>query len=201
MARGSCSIFQVPRCSAMATAWYLMTGQLCVSPASPNRCLKSSQGAKATSRGSPGISATVTRTCKLWARDCASGATTCSKTCCAALARGRSSSRHRSTPNPAPTCMPMPRRARADGQQAEPPAQQNEAAEAPVGSPALYRLLTWLSPSYPVGAFAYSSGIEWAVEAGDVRDAETLKDWLATMLSDGGGFCDAVFFVHAHGAA
>jgi urease accessory protein len=94
----------------------------------------------------------------------------------------------------------MPRRPRADGQQAEPPAQQNETAEAPVGSPALYRLLTWLSPAYPVGAFAYSSGIEWAVEAGDVRDAETLKGWLATILSDGGGFCDAVFFVHAHGA-
>ncbi len=33
---------------------------------------------------------------------------------------------------------------------------------------ALYRLMIWLSPAYPVGAFAYSSGIEWAVEAGDV---------------------------------
>ena len=31
---------------------------------------------------------------------------------------------------------------------------------------ALYRLMAWLSPSYPVGAFSYSSGIEWAVEAG-----------------------------------
>src|SRR5688500_10992573 len=26
---------------------------------------------------------------------------------------------------------------------------------------ALYRLMTWLSPSFPVGAFSYSSGIEW----------------------------------------
>ena len=33
---------------------------------------------------------------------------------------------------------------------------------------ALYRLMAWLSPAYPVGAFSYSSGIEWAVEAGDV---------------------------------
>ena len=67
--------------------------------------------------------------------------------------------------------------------------------------PSLYRLMTWLSPAYPVGAFAYSSGIEWAVEAGDVRDATTLTQWLATILSDGGGFCDGVFFVHAHRAA
>ena len=34
---------------------------------------------------------------------------------------------------------------------------------------ALYRLMAWLSPAYPVGAFSYSSGIEWAVEAGDVE--------------------------------
>ena len=63
---------------------------------------------------------------------------------------------------------------------------------------ALYRLMAWLSPAYPVGAFSYSSGIEWAVETGDITDAATLKDWLATMLTDGGGFCDAVLFVHAH---
>jgi urease accessory protein len=65
---------------------------------------------------------------------------------------------------------------------------------------ALYRLMAWLSPAYPVGAFSYSSGIEWAVESGDIEDAGTLKDWLDTMLSDGGGFCDAVLFAHAHRA-
>ena len=58
--------------------------------------------------------------------------------------------------------------------------------------------MAWLSPAYPVGAFSYSSGIEWAVEAGDIKDAETLRQWLATMLDAGSGFCDAVFFVHAH---
>ena len=68
------------------------------------------------------------------------------------------------------------------------------------GESSLYRLMAWLSPAYPVGAFSYSSGIEWAVESGDVTNAETLKDWLATMLTDGGGFCDAVLFVHAHRA-
>ena len=44
---------------------------------------------------------------------------------------------------------------------------------------ALYRLMSWLSPAYPVGAFSYSSGIEWAVEAGDITDAATLRRWLA----------------------
>jgi urease accessory protein len=62
---------------------------------------------------------------------------------------------------------------------------------------ALYRLMAWLSPAYPIGAFSYSSGIEWAVEAGDITDARTLEGWLAVMIGEGGGFCDAVFFVHA----
>jgi urease accessory protein len=60
--------------------------------------------------------------------------------------------------------------------------------------------MAWLSPAYPVGAFSYSSGIEWAVESGDIKDAETLKCWLEVVVTEGGGFCDAVFFVHAHRA-
>jgi urease accessory protein len=67
-------------------------------------------------------------------------------------------------------------------------------------SPELYRLMTWLSPSYPVGAFSYSGGLEWSVEAGDVNDAQTLQDWLAIVIGQGGGFCDAVFLVQAHHA-
>jgi urease accessory protein len=66
---------------------------------------------------------------------------------------------------------------------------------------ALYRLMTWLSPSFPVGAFSYSSGIEWAVEAGDIGDALSLRDWLAAMLANGSGFCDGVFLAQAHRAA
>jgi len=70
-----------------------------------------------------------------------------------------------------------------------------------VAAPVLYRLMAWLSPAFPVGAFSYSSGIEWAVEAGDIKDACTLQDWLAVMLAEGGGFCDAVLFAHAARAA
>ena len=65
---------------------------------------------------------------------------------------------------------------------------------------ALYRLMAWLSPAYPTGAFSYSSGIEWAIAAGDIRDAATFERGLAVMVADGGGFCDAVIFAHAHGA-
>jgi urease accessory protein len=64
--------------------------------------------------------------------------------------------------------------------------------------PALYRLMAWLSPAYPVGAFSYSSGLEWAIEAGDITDLATLRDWLMTMLTDGAGFCDAVLFAHGY---
>jgi urease accessory protein len=75
---------------------------------------------------------------------------------------------------------------------------ESVAALAP--APALYRLMAWLSPGYPVGAFSYSSGLEWAVEAGDVKNADTLAAWLAVIIGEGGGFCDAVLFAHAHRA-
>jgi urease accessory protein len=65
---------------------------------------------------------------------------------------------------------------------------------------ALYRLMAWLSPAYPIGAFSYSSGIEWAVEAGDIADATTLQRWLSATIGNGGGFCDAIILVHAHRA-
>jgi len=65
---------------------------------------------------------------------------------------------------------------------------------------ALYRLLIWLSPAYPVGAFAYSSGIEWAVEAGDINNAATLRDWITDILTLGSGFNDGVLFAQIHRA-
>jgi urease accessory protein len=60
--------------------------------------------------------------------------------------------------------------------------------------------MAWLSPAYPVGGFSYSSGLEWVIEAGDIKDPASLQGWLATMLEDGAGFCDAVFFTHVHRA-
>jgi urease accessory protein len=79
---------------------------------------------------------------------------------------------------------------------------RGEAVAATAPEPAaLYRLMAWLSPSYPIGAFSYSSGIEWAVETGDIADADTLRDWLAVMLAHGTGFCDGVLLAHAWRAA
>jgi urease accessory protein len=69
-----------------------------------------------------------------------------------------------------------------------------------VGAAALYRLMAWLSPSFPVGAFSYSSGLEWAVEAGDVKDAPSLRRWLTAIVGEGGVFCDAALFANSHRA-
>lgn len=44
------------------------------------------------------------------------------------------------------------------------------------------RLLQLVSPSLPVGAFSYSQGLEWAVQAGWLKDAETLHEWLDSTL-------------------
>ncbi len=65
---------------------------------------------------------------------------------------------------------------------------------------ALFRLMTWLSPAYPVGAFSYSGGIEWAVEAGDIANSATLLAWLSAMLTEGSGWSDSVLFSAAHRA-
>jgi len=66
---------------------------------------------------------------------------------------------------------------------------------------ALLRLLTWLSPAFPTGGFAYSHGLEWAVEVGDIKDRGSLRDWLTDTLHHGAGRTDAILLRHAHRAA
>src|SRR3546814_6542117 len=66
---------------------------------------------------------------------------------------------------------------------------------------ALYDLLSWMSPSYPIGAFAHSSGPEWAVEAGHANDRMSAQGWIAAMIVHGAIRADAILFVHAHRAA
>lgn len=44
------------------------------------------------------------------------------------------------------------------------------------------RLLQLVSPSLPVGAYAYSQGLEQAVEAGWVNDAATVQAWIGGLL-------------------
>jgi urease accessory protein len=64
----------------------------------------------------------------------------------------------------------------------------------------LAKLLAWLSPSFPVGAFAYSHALESAIEEGFVRDRDTLRAWTADVLAFGSPRADAIFFRHAHAA-
>src|ERR1700752_3357725 len=65
----------------------------------------------------------------------------------------------------------------------------------------LLTLLAWLSPAFPVGAFAYSHGLEWAVEAGDIHDARSLGSWLVDLLTFGAPRADAILFAAAHRSA
>ncbi len=62
------------------------------------------------------------------------------------------------------------------------------------------RLLAWLSPAFPTGGFAYSHGLEWAVEQREIHDANTLFAWLADVLRHGTGRSDAILLRHAHHA-
>lgn len=61
--------------------------------------------------------------------------------------------------------------------------------------------MAWLSPAYPVGGFAYSHGLEWAVETGDVADEASFSDWLGAVLERGSGRNDLILAAHAHRAA
>ena len=66
--------------------------------------------------------------------------------------------------------------------------------------PGLLSLMQWLSPSFPVGGFTYSHGLEWAVSEGDVRDAAGLGGWLGAILEQGAGRVDAILLTQAMAA-
>lgn len=69
-----------------------------------------------------------------------------------------------------------------------------------VDNDALYRLMSWLSPSYPVGAFSYSHGLEQSVESGRVGDVDQTVEWVTTVLLQGTGRVDGVLFREAYRA-
>src|SRR3712207_9537699 len=62
---------------------------------------------------------------------------------------------------------------------------------------ALYRLLAWLSPAYPVGAYTYSHGLETAVEDGPVRDRAALVAYIRTVLLARAGRVDGALLAAA----
>lgn len=62
----------------------------------------------------------------------------------------------------------------------------------------LQKLLTWLSPAFPVGAFAWSAGLETAIVERRVHDRMTTQDWIAGALHHGSLRTDAILLAHAH---
>ena len=74
-------------------------------------------------------------------------------------------------------------------------------AERPLRSAAVLRLLTFLSPTFPVGSFSYSHGLEALIEDGELADADQLGNWLRDLLEVGSGWNDAVLFTGAYRAA
>ncbi|MCB1971884.1 MAG: urease accessory protein UreF [Geminicoccaceae bacterium] len=58
---------------------------------------------------------------------------------------------------------------------------------------ALLRLMMWLSPAFPVGAYTYSHGLEAAIDQGWVSDRVSLHAWLTDLLEHGTPRNDAIF--------
>lgn len=58
----------------------------------------------------------------------------------------------------------------------------------------LLLLLNWMSPTFPIGSFAYSHGLEQAIADGRLKDAESVEAWIADLLLHGSGWNDAVLF-------
>jgi urease accessory protein len=55
------------------------------------------------------------------------------------------------------------------------------------------RLTQILSPAFPIGSFAHSQGLEWAIASGAVQDGAGMEAWVAAVIRQGSGFVDAVF--------
>jgi urease accessory protein len=58
----------------------------------------------------------------------------------------------------------------------------------------LQLLLAWMSPAFPIGGFAYSHGLEFAIDTRRVTDATSLRQWIEDVLTRGSGWNDAVLF-------
>lgn len=61
---------------------------------------------------------------------------------------------------------------------------------APSPTPSLLRLLQLASPSLPIGAYAYSQGLERVIADGRVADESEVRDWLHHQLERGLGRWD-----------
>ena len=77
------------------------------------------------------------------------------------------------------------------------------ATAGPMATPTDADILTltqWLSPAYPVGGFAYSHGLEAAIDWGTVANSQDTEAWISDVLEHGSGWNDALFVVAAFNA-
>ena len=58
-------------------------------------------------------------------------------------------------------------------------------------------LATWLSPSFPIGAFSYSNGLETAIANGTIGEALAVEDWARLLIERGSGWSDTVLLAEA----
>ena len=65
----------------------------------------------------------------------------------------------------------------------------------------LLQLLAFMSPAFPVGSFAYSHGLEWAIDDGMVKSADDVREWIESLLVHGSGWNDAVLFSASYDAS
>lgn len=55
-------------------------------------------------------------------------------------------------------------------------------------------LLNWMSPTFPIGAFAYSHGVEQAIVDGRITNVAEIEEWIAALVQHGSGWNDVVLF-------
>ena len=56
----------------------------------------------------------------------------------------------------------------------------------------LITVMQWLSPAFPIGGFAYSHGLEWAINKGYVSNRAELQKWISDLLEYGSLKNDAI---------
>ena len=59
-------------------------------------------------------------------------------------------------------------------------------------------LLSWFSPSFPIGSFNFSHGLEAAIEYKFVCDKITLEEWIKHLIINGSGKTDSILLANAY---
>ena len=61
-----------------------------------------------------------------------------------------------------------------------------------------HKVMAWLSPSYPIGSFAYSHGLEFEIASGNITEKQEVKQWVEDLLKFGSGWNELVLFSLAY---